>query len=59
MVLFVNHRGEEFPLGDNDASGTFAEGVMPADKMPFHEEMFVQSRRFINADVENFIAKVK
>jgi hypothetical protein len=33
--------------------------VVPADKMPFHEKMFVKSRRFIHADIKNFIAKIE
>jgi hypothetical protein len=59
MVLFVNHRREEFPLRDYDAPRAFAESVVPADKMTFHEEMFVKSRGFIHTDIEDFIAEIE
>ena len=59
VVLFVNHRREEFTLGDHYSPGTFAEGMVPADKMPFNEKMFIKSRGFIYADIEDFIAKIE
>jgi hypothetical protein len=59
MVLFVNHRREKFPLSDYYTSRAFTEGVVPAYKMPFHEEMFIKGRGFIHADIENFIAEIE
>ena len=59
MVLFVDHSREEFPLGDDGAARAFAEGVVPADKVTLHEEMFVESRGLVHADIEDFVAEIE
>ncbi len=59
MVLLINHSREEFLPGDDDATRAFTEGVVPTDKMAFHQEMPAYSWCFVHADIEDFIAKLE
>lgn len=59
VVLFVDHRREEFPFGDNDTSWPPAESVVSADKMSLYEKMSVQNGGFVYTDIEDSIAKLE
>jgi len=59
MVLLVNHRCEELAMCEYDASRALAEGVVPADKVTLDEEVFAQGGGLVDADVVDFIAKIK
>jgi hypothetical protein len=59
MVLFVDHSGKGFPLSNDCPSWALAESVVPADKMPFHQEISVEGGGLIHADIEDLIAEVE
>ncbi len=52
VVFFVDHDADGFIVGDGDAAGAFASGVLFGDEVSFDEHLAVDFVGFFHIDVE-------